>query len=64
MTRTACPHYNLPVVDGIGCPDCQADDRQHEAYKLIDRFLRNRLDDDDYAKYSNALDIVYGINQA
>lgn len=29
-----------------------------EAYDLIDRFLRNNLDDTDYAEYSKALDSV------
>ena len=28
------------------------------SYEMIDRFLRNNLDDDDYAKYSLALDQV------
>ena len=28
------------------------------SYDMIDRFLRNNLDDDDYAKYSLALDQV------
>lgn len=30
-----------------------------EAYDQIDRFLRNALDDDDYADYSQALDLIY-----
>lgn len=63
MTRTACQHYNLPVTDGVGCPDCQADDRRSAAYDQIDRFLRNNLDDADYAEYSAALDLVYGTEQ-
>ena len=29
------------------------------AYEMIDRFLRNNLDDDDYAEYSEALDAIY-----
>jgi hypothetical protein len=28
------------------------------SYDLIDRFLRNNLDDDDYAEYSAALDAL------
>jgi hypothetical protein len=58
--RTECPHYDLPVVDGIGCPDCQTDDKRAAAYDRIDRFLRNNLDDSDYADYSAELDLVYG----
>jgi hypothetical protein len=30
-----------------------------EAYDQIDRFLRNNMDDADYAEYSQALDCVY-----
>lgn len=30
-----------------------------DAYDMIDRFLRNNLDDDDYAEYSAALDALY-----
>lgn len=60
MNRTECPHYGLPVVDGIGCPDCQSDDKRDAAYDQIDRFLRNNLDDDAYADYSSALDLIYG----
>lgn len=29
-----------------------------EAYDLIDRFLRNNLYDDDYAEYSEALELL------
>ena len=28
------------------------------SYDMIDRFLRNNLDDDDYAEYSAALDSI------
>jgi hypothetical protein len=28
------------------------------SYDMIDRFLRNNLDDDDYAKYSDALNAL------
>ena len=31
----------------------------NDAYNMIDRFLRNELDDVDYAKYSAALDEVW-----
>ena len=58
--RTECPHYGLPVVDGVGCPDCLADDRRADAYDQIDRLLRNNLNDDDYADYSAALNLIYG----
>ncbi|MFA6204533.1 MAG: hypothetical protein WC710_15250 [Gallionella sp.] len=34
-----------------------------DSYDLIDRFLRNSLDDDDYAAYSCALDAVYAGQQ-
>lgn len=34
-----------------------------EAYDTIDSFLRNNLDDDDYALYSSALDDVYTAQQ-
>ena len=30
-----------------------------DAYYMIDRFLRNNMDDDVYAEYSKALDIIY-----
>lgn len=30
------------------------------SYDMIDRFLRNNLDDDDYTVFSTALDAVYG----
>lgn len=30
-----------------------------DAYDMIDRYLRNNLDDDDYAEYSAALDCIY-----
>ena len=32
--------------------------KQAAAYDLIDRFLRNNLYDDDYAKYSDALEAI------
>ena len=32
--------------------------QQGDAYSLIDRFLRNNLDDSDYAEYSTALDAL------
>ena len=28
----------------------------HEAYDLIDRYLRNNMEDEDYARYMKALD--------
>jgi hypothetical protein len=31
------------------------------AYDMIDRYLRNNLDDSDYAEYSAALEAVYGV---
>jgi hypothetical protein len=31
------------------------------AYDRIDRFLRNNLDDADYAEYSAALELVYAV---
>lgn len=33
---------------------------RNAAYSQIDRFLRNNLDDADYADYSQALDLIYG----
>lgn len=36
------------------------DDKERDAaYDKIDRFLRNNLDDTDYAEYSEALELVY-----
>lgn len=32
------------------------------AYDQIDRFLRNNLDDDDYATFSAALDSIYWLS--
>lgn len=34
-------------------------DEVEEAYDMIDRFLRNNLDDLAYQEYSEALEIVY-----
>lgn len=33
----------------------------NDAYYMIDRFLRNNLDDDDYAEYSEALDAIAAV---
>ena len=33
-------------------------DTANAAYDMIDRYLRNNLDDDDYADYSAALELV------
>ena len=35
-----------------------------DQYHMIDRFLRNNLDDEDYAEYSAALENVYSIRDA
>jgi hypothetical protein len=34
-----------------------------DSYNKIDRFLRNNLNDDDYAEYSEALDYMYLVPQ-
>lgn len=34
-----------------------------EHYAMLDRFLRNNLDDTDYASYSEALDYIYCHNK-
>lgn len=33
-----------------------------DAYDTIDSFLRNNLNDPDYAEYSRALEVVYNYN--
>lgn len=35
------------------------EDSRKESYSIIDRFLRNNLDDDSYSDYSNCLDDLY-----
>jgi hypothetical protein len=37
----------------------EPDTDRSEAYDVIDRFLRNNLDDSDYAEYSDALERVF-----
>lgn len=55
----------------IVCPDCRNESaparpvmtsaKQEAAYEMIDRYLRNNLDDADYAEYSAALDRVASV---
>ena len=40
----------------------QAKEEEHMSYDLIDRFLRNNLDDDDYKEYLAALDELMNPN--
>lgn len=47
----------LDIAPAIPAPPDQA--VRNEAYDMIDRFLRNNLDDSDYADYSQALDLIY-----
>ena len=39
-------------------PPVALSDEQRNAYDLIDRYLRNNLDDSDYAEYSDALEAL------
>lgn len=36
---------------------------KEQAYDMVDRFLRNNMDDEAYAEYSDALDTIYRVQQ-
>jgi len=49
---------SIAIREALAQPE-QEPVARSKAYDMIDRFLRNNLDDSDYAEYSAALDSIY-----